>query len=108
AQVRNAMAGALKSEGIEVGAESTAEQYGQVASIDVVAPEGHSDLLVIVAELSIPCGSDAVLFVFRHDDEWRLVYERREDGYESISSALGAFAWKVSPPDAQGRFLVVT
>jgi len=106
--VRNAMVAALEAEGIAIGAESTAEQYGNVVSIDVVAPQGHSNLLAVVVELSIPCGSDSALFLFRHDGQWRLVYEREEDDYESISGALGTFGWKVSPPDEQGRFLVVT
>jgi hypothetical protein len=126
--VRNAIVAALEAEGIEVGGESTTEQYGQVASIDVIAPEGHSDLLAVVIELTIPCGSDAALFIFRNDvgrvlqpvgtgqrtrptsadSAWRLVYEREEDDYESIAGALGSFNWKVSPPDAEGRFLVVT
>jgi hypothetical protein len=106
--VRNAMIAALEKEGIAIGAESTAEQYGNVSSIDVVAPQGHSDLLAVVVALSIPCGSDSALFLFRHDSAWRLIYERQEDDYELISGALGSFAWKVSPPDAEGRFLVVT
>jgi|GEM_PF-3394169 len=107
--VRNAMIAALEAEGIALAGDSTTTaQYGNVVSIDVVAPPGHSDLLAVVVELSIPCGSDSALFLFRHDHGWRLVYEREEDDYESISGALGTFGWKVSPPDEQGRFLVVT
>jgi hypothetical protein len=106
--VQTAMLAALKAEGVVLGGDSTTERYGNVAAIDVIAPQGHHDLLAVVVELSIPCGSDSALFLFRHDDQWRLVYEREEDDYESISGALGSFAWKVSPPDAQGRFLVVT
>jgi len=106
--VRNAIVAALASEGIGIGDELQTEQYGSVVSIDVIAPEGHRNVLAVVVELSIPCGSDAALFVFRHDADWRLVYEREEDDYEAISGALGSFTWKISPPDAQGRFLVVT
>ena len=106
--VRNAMVAALASERIGIGDELQTEQYGSVVSVDVIAPEGHRNLLAVVVELSIPCGSDAALFVFRHDADWRLVYEREEDDYEAISGALGSFTWKISPPDAQGRFLVVT
>jgi len=109
ASVRNTMVAALQANGIEVGAESTTEQYGNVVAIDVAAPEGHRDLLAVVVTLSIPCGADSALFLFRRDDgDWRLVYEREENDYESITGALGSFDWKVSPPDGQGRFLVVT
>jgi hypothetical protein len=101
--VHKAMTDAL--EGNDGG---SAEGYGGIDSIDVVAPAGHRNLLAVVVTLGIPCGSDSVLFLFRHDDRWRLVYERREDGYDSISGALGSFQWLVSPPDEQGRFLVLT
>jgi len=108
AAVRNAMLATLETQGVAIGAGSTAEQYGNIVSIDVVAPEGHRNLLAVVVELSIPCGSDSALYLFQHDADWHLVYAREEDDYESISGALGTFSWKVSPPDAQGRFLVVT
>jgi len=128
--VQNAMVAALAAEGIAAGRDSAT--YGDIASIEVVAPQGHRDLLAVVVALSIPCGSDSALYLFQQDPswsggrprppgstgeapvaprrlaEWRLVYEREEDDYESISGALGTFGWKVSPPDAQGRFLVVT
>lgn len=104
--VQSALIAALASEGIAAGGESA--KYGDIASIEVVAPPGHRDLLAVVVALSIPCGSDSALFLFRHERDWRLVYEREEDDYDSISGALGTFGWKVSPPDEQGRFLVVT
>ncbi len=83
-----------------------AERFGDIIGAAVTSPAPN--LLAVEYTLNIPCGSDAQLLLFRFDRTWKLVYERREDGYDSIAYALGSFEWRISPPDPQGRFLVLT
>ncbi len=100
-QIQNTLA-----EVVDVSGGDVEERFGDVIDLAVTAPA--PDLLAVEYTLNIPCGSDALLLLFRFDGQWRLVYERREDGYDSISSGLGSFQWSVSPPDARGRVLVLT
>jgi hypothetical protein len=88
----------------------TCSTYGLVESVAVNAPaDDHDDLLAVEIVLSIPCGSDSVFYLFRHDESsWQLVFQRQEDGYESIADALGGFEWRLGPSAADGSFLIVT
>ena len=80
-------------------------EFGHLLSLDVVTPPGHDDLLALTFEISIPWGSDSVLYLYRGG---RRIFEREVDDYESILDALGSFQWKISPPDDEGAFLVLT
>jgi hypothetical protein len=79
--------------------------FGQLLSLDVTTPPGHDDLLALQFEISIPYGSDSTLYLYRGG---QLVYQREENDYDSIGSALGSFQWQISAPDGEGTFLVLT
>lgn len=79
--------------------------FGQLLFLDVTAPPGHDDLLAVSFEISIPHGSDSVLYLYRRG---QLIDQRQENDYDSIGYALGSFQWKISPADADGAFLVLT
>jgi hypothetical protein len=94
---------ALRSEGIRLDAEWGG--YGSIESIEVERPKSPSGLLVITTELSIPCGSDTSLYVF---EAGKLILAREAKPYDTVSGAQGSFEWRLSPPDPDGSWFVVT
>jgi hypothetical protein len=86
--------------------EECDSQYGTLFPPEVTAPAG--DLVAVKVVLAIPCGGDASLFLFRHEDgHWRLVLDRERNDYEEVSGGAGDFLFRVSSPDARGSFLVI-
>ena len=97
--------------GIDRGGSETPEgdEFGYVYNITVRQPEKHDDLLAVVTNLTIPCGSDASLTLYKRDGmSWRPILVEEANGYPDITGALGSFQFAVSPPDPEGRWFVVT
>jgi hypothetical protein len=63
----------------------------------------------VVTNLTIPCGSDASLNLYRrYGAAWQLILVEESNGYKDISGGQGSFQFAVSPPDAEGNWYVVT
>lgn len=111
-QVRERIVSALKERGVIVGAEPDLDSelgYGYVADISTTMPLQHADLLAVTVTLSIPCGNDTSLYLFRHSDErWNMILVDEVTGYSEISGARGQFKFQVSPPAADGSFMVLS
>jgi hypothetical protein len=99
---------ALHSSLLSTGALETCDsQYGTLLPPEVTAPA--ADIVAIQVVLAIPCGEDASLFLFRHENsQWRLVLDRERNDYEEVSGGAGAFEFRVSETDARGSFLVIS
>jgi hypothetical protein len=64
--------------------------------------------MAVVTNLTIPCGSDASLSLYRRNGEtWQLILVAESNGYTDISGAQGSFQFAISPPDAEGNWFVV-
>jgi hypothetical protein len=102
ASLERAMNATLHQAGALDACES---QYGSLSEPKVTSPA--ADLVAVVTDLSIPCGEDTSLFLFRHDaDGWHLVLDREKNDYAEVSGAAGSFEFRVSPPDEHGSRLV--
>jgi len=113
--LRNLVLLDLKDEGIEVsGTDAPANadgrsEYGLLYDLEVERPTRQPDLLAVVTELGIPCGSDSSLNLFhRKASGWELLAVDESNGFSEISGAQGNFQFAVSPPDEQGNWFVVT
>jgi hypothetical protein len=85
------------------------QEYGNIYRIVIERPSGHGNLLIATTTLSIPCGTDTSLYIFRNrDGRWELILAQESNGYDEVSGAQGAFGYAISPPDAQNNFFVVT
>jgi hypothetical protein len=83
--------------------------YGDIEEIDVRQPEGYPDLAAAVTTLGVCCGSDSSLYLFQRSESfWHLILAQEANGYEEVSGAQGSFEYRISPPDSDGRFFVVT
>ena len=103
-RLQRAMNDALANAG---ALEKCNQWYGQLEPLEVTSP--GDGLIAVVARPDIPFGSDAALFLFRHDrGGWQLVLDRENNGYEDIAGAAGSFQFHVSPPDGRGARLVLT
>ncbi|HKG12945.1 MAG TPA: hypothetical protein VKB12_06385 [Pyrinomonadaceae bacterium] len=100
---------ALRREGVSIGGpKDDVHTFGSVYAIDVMRPRRHRDLIAVTTTVSVHCGSDSSLYLFRREGaRWRLVLADEAEGYEQVNGAQGSFDFRVSPPDAQGRFFVV-
>jgi hypothetical protein len=100
---------ALAREGVGVGEPpDDVHTFGSVYPVELTRPRGHDDLLALTVTLSVHCGSDSSLYLFRREGaRWRLVLADEADGYEDVTGAQGRFGFVVSPPDSRGRFFVV-
>ncbi|HVF43409.1 MAG TPA: hypothetical protein VM936_10385 [Pyrinomonadaceae bacterium] len=100
---------ALRREGVAAGGpKDDVHTFGSVVSVNVSRPRGHAGLVAVTTEVSVHCGSDTSLYLFRRDGaRWRLVLADEAEGYEQVNGARERFDFRVSPPDAQGRFFVV-
>jgi hypothetical protein len=107
----------LKKEGIEVlnAAQrdgyytADGDDFGSLYDVTVRQPARHSDLMAVVTNLTIPCGSDASLGLYRRDGTgWQLILVEESNGYKDISGGQGSFQFGISPPDADGNWYLVT
>jgi hypothetical protein len=101
---------ALRREGVSTRwPQDDMHTFGSIVSVDFTRPRGHAGLLAAATTVSVHCGSDGSLYLFRRAGaRWRLVLAEEANGYEDVSGAQGRFGFRVSPPDARGRFFVVT
>jgi len=85
------------------------DDFGYLYDVTVHQPERHPDLMAVVANLTIPCGSDASLNLYRRTGAtWQLILVAESNGYVEISGAQGSFQFAISPPDDEGNWFVVT
>lgn len=100
---------ALRREGVTTGGPSdNVHTFGSVVSINVSRPRGHTDIIAATTEVSVHCGSDNSLYLFRREGaRWRLVLADEAEGYEQVNGARERFDFRVSTPDARGSFFVV-
>jgi hypothetical protein len=86
-----------------------ANGYGAVLEFGVKRPADEPRLLTVTASFSIVCGSDAMLFVFAHDNgAWHEVLRWQSKPYRTVAGAFWSFGYAISPRDARGRWFVVT
>jgi hypothetical protein len=82
--------------------------FGNVISINITRPSGHPDIIAATTTISVHCGDDSSLYLFRREGEhWRLLLADEASGYEQVNGAQGSYNFRVSPPDARGDFFVV-
>jgi hypothetical protein len=105
----------LKDAGVELSAMDASassigrSEYGLLYDLEIKRPTRHPDLLVVVTELGIPCGSDSSMNLFqRKASGWELLAVDESNGFSEISGAQGNFQFTVSPPDEQGNWFIVT
>lgn len=66
---------------------------------------GQGEFLSVVAQIGIPCGSDALWLLYApHEGGWRRVLQWTSAPYTRIDGAWEAFQHAVSPRDADGRW----
>ena len=110
ASVSNAkVLAALRREGVSTGGpKDDVHTFGSVVSVNVTRPRGHANLVAATTTVSVHCGSDTSLYLFRREGaRWRLVLADEANGYEQVNGARERFDFRVSPPDARGGFFVV-
>jgi hypothetical protein len=84
------------------------DDFGYLSDVTVRQPERHPDLVAVVTNLTIPCGSDASLSLYRRiGATWQLILVAESNGYSDISGAQGSFQFAISPPDSEGNWFVV-
>jgi hypothetical protein len=84
------------------------DDFGYLSDVTVRQPARHPDLLAVVTNLTIPCGSDASLNLYRRiGATWQLILVDESNGYADISGAQGSFQFAISPPDDHGNWFVV-
>ncbi len=84
------------------------DDFGNLYDVTVRQPARHSDLMAVVTNLTIPCGSDASLNLYRRNGAaWQLILVEESNGYKNISGGQGSFQFAISPPDAEGNWYVV-
>ncbi|HVF66825.1 MAG TPA: hypothetical protein VM914_04130 [Pyrinomonadaceae bacterium] len=100
---------ALRREGVTAGGpKDDVHTFGSVVSVNVTRPRGHASLVAVTTEVSVHCGSDTSLYLFRREGaRWLLVLADESNGYEQVNGARERFDFRVSPPDARGGFFVV-
>ena len=100
---------ALRREGVQTGGpKDDVHTFGSVISVSVSRPRGHADLVAATTNVSVHCGSDNSLYLFRREGaRWRLVLADEADGYEQVNGARERFYFRVSAADASGDFFVV-
>lgn len=109
--VRGSVLRALAERGVAVGRpdpEAT-QRYGRVLEITAEFPEELPNHAVATTTLSIPCGSDTSLYVYREQSgAWSVVAAREADDYEEIDRAQGRFTHRVLAPEGDRHAYVVT
>jgi hypothetical protein len=85
------------------------DDFGYLYDVTVRQPARQPDLMAVVTNLTIPCGSDASLNLYhRNGAAWQLVLVEESNGYKNISGGQGSFQFAISPPDAEGNWYVVS
>jgi hypothetical protein len=85
------------------------DNFGYVDEIEVRQPTRHTDHLAVVTAISIPCGSDSSLSLYRRvGPAWELSMIVASNGYTDVSGAQGSLQFAVSPPPAEGNWFVLT
>ena len=83
--------------------------YGRLQQIAIDKPTDHPELIAVTISLSVVCGTDTSLYVFKKQkDRWPLAIAQEASDYEEISGAQGEFQYAISPPGSDGGFYVVT
>jgi hypothetical protein len=103
------MLAALRREGVPPPRPNDdVHTFGSVISINITRPSAHPDIIAATTTISVHCGTDSSLYLFRREGTlWRLVLADEANGYEQVNGAQGSFDFRVSPPDARGDFFVV-
>ncbi len=66
-------------------------------------------LISITASFGIKCGEDTILLIFApNENSWKEVLRWQAPPYKDVSGAFWSFHHKISPPDANGAWFVVT
>lgn len=110
ARVLNArVLAALKGEGVSIGGpKDDVHTYGSIISVNVFRPRGHAELIAVTTTVSVHCGEDTSLYLFRREGaRLKLVLADESNDYEKVSGARERFDFRVSPTDARGDFFVV-
>jgi hypothetical protein len=106
----------LKKEGIDVlnpvqrdgYYTADGDDFSFLYDVTVRRPAQHPDLMAVVTNLTIPCGSDASLNLYRRNGAgWQLILVAESNGYKNISGGQGSFQFAISPPDAEGHWYVI-
>ncbi len=83
--------------------------YGEISSIAITKPPGHTNLLAFTTTLEVPFGDDTSLYLLqRKGAGWQLILQQEATDYKDISGAQWLFQFAVSPSDTNGQFFVVT
>jgi hypothetical protein len=103
------MLAALRREGVPPPRPNDdVHTFGSVISINITRPPAHPDIIAATTTISVHCGSDSSLYLFRREGaRWRLILADEANGYEQVNGAQGSFDFRVSPLDARGDFFVV-
>src|SRR5688572_10051439 len=84
-------------------------RHGSLVAFEVSRVEGHPDMLAVVATMTIRCGSDSMLILYRRTPSgWRETMVRRSQPYSEVRGGWGDLRFAVSPPDAAGNWFVAT
>src|SRR5262249_4595461 len=87
--------------------ESKQHPFGRICALEVSQPPGHPELMAVMVRLSINCGQDSALYIFREmAGVWRLLIGDEGANYESIEDARESLNYSVSPFDTGGGFFV--
>lgn len=85
------------------------DRHGSLVAFEVSRVEGHPELLAVVATLTIKCGSDSMLILYRRTPYgWRETMVRRSEPYSEVRGGWGDLRFAVSPKDSQGNWFVAT
>lgn len=83
--------------------------YGGILDISARRFEHNPDVLAVTATLSVSCGDDTALWIFRRAGKgWELALVQEAASYDEVNGALGSFEYFVSPREADGDFFVVS
>lgn len=82
--------------------------WGHVDEVAAWRVPRFENLLALRIQLSVPCGSDGALSLFRHDgSRWTRVLVEEARDFDDISGALGTLKFAVTPPAEDGSFHVL-
>jgi hypothetical protein len=83
--------------------------HGNMLTYEVSRVKAHPEMLAVVTSLGIKCGSDSMLMLYRRTRTgWEELMVRRAVPYSEVRGGWQDLRFTVSPPDAQGRWFVVT
>jgi hypothetical protein len=104
ATLQAALTADLRRSGLSV-TEDTRMSYGYIGKLELSAPKDTPDLLTVVAGVTVPCGADEAVYVYRFAGGARTrVLEDHPDSDFGLTSAR----IYTSAADSSGRRLLVT